>query len=142
MNSVRPLDIALLGVPRLNIDAPPMGIASLKANLEKSGYLAHCVDLNIELYHALRFDEWLEIDNYFQTDLRYTGTSALGAGTRQVDFIHVVEKRVRELKCYQKYNDFLTTRLKEILDKNPKWIGLSIFSVNSIIASINILRLI
>lgn len=135
------MDIALVAIPRLNIDAPPMGIASIKASVLSAGYSAKCFDLNIDLYHAVSFDTWLELDSYFQTDLRYTGTSLQGAGSREINFINIVQKRKEELKCYQVYKDFLEKSIYEILEHNPEWIGVSVFSVNSVISTVNFLSL-
>lgn len=135
------MDIALVAIPRLNIDAPPMGIASIKSSVLQAGYTAKCYDLNINLYHTVSFDTWLELDNYFQTDLRYTGTSLDGAGSREINFVNIVQKRKQELACYQEYKDFLKTQIEKILLDNPTWVGLSVFSVNSVISTINFLTL-
>jgi radical SAM superfamily enzyme YgiQ (UPF0313 family) len=135
------IDIALVSIPRLNIDAPPMGIASIKASVISAGFSARCFDLNISLYHSVSFDMWLELDNYFQTDLRYTGTSLDGAGSRSINFINIVEKRKKDLKCYNEYTDFLEKEILKILSTNPTWIGLSVFSVNSVISTVNFLLL-
>jgi radical SAM superfamily enzyme YgiQ (UPF0313 family) len=138
---MKKIDIALVSVPRLNIDAPPMGIASIKSSVVSHGFTAKCFDLNINLYHSVDFDTWLELDNYFQTDLRYTGTSSEGAGSRNINFISMVEKRKKELKCYTEYTNFLKKEIHEILEINPEWIGISIFSVNSVISTINFLSI-
>tara|TARA_R110002124_G_scaffold287311_1_gene472560 strand:- start:4909 stop:6480 length:1572 start_codon:yes stop_codon:yes gene_type:complete len=135
------MDIALVAIPRLNIDAPPMGIASIKGSVVSDGYTAKCFDVNINLYHSVSFDTWLELDSYFQTDLRYTGTSLEGAGSREINFINIVQKRKEELVCYNVYKDFLETEIKKILEHEPEWIGLSVFSVNSVISTVNFLSL-
>lgn len=133
------IDLALVAIPRLNIDAPPMGIATIKSCVESAGYIAKCIDLNIKLYHSVTFDTWLELDGYFQTDLRYTGTSLKGAGSREINFITIVQKRKEELNCYQEYQSFLEVEINNILKDNPEWIGLSVFSVNSVISTVNFL---
>ena len=135
------IDIALVAIPRLNIDAPPMGIASIKGSVVASGYSAKCFDSNINLYHSVGFDTWLELDNYFQTDLRYTGTSLDGAGSREINFINIVQKRKKELRCYNEYSNFLETEIKKILEHEPEWIGISVFSVNSVISTVNFLSI-
>ena len=135
------MDLALVAIPRLNIDAPPMGIASIKGSVLKAGYTAKCFDLNIDLYHAVTFDTWLELDSYFQTDLRYTGTSLNGAGSREINFINIVQKRKKELHCYKEYNDFLEKAIHDILAHEPEWIGVSVFSVNSVISIVNFLSI-
>jgi hypothetical protein len=133
------MDVALVAIPRLNIDAPPMGIASIKGSIVSAGYTAKCFDLNINLYHSVGFDTWLELDDYFQTDLRYTGTSLKGAGSREINFINIVQKRKEELACYNEYEKFLKNEIHKILQESPEWIGLSVFSVNSVISTVNFL---
>lgn len=135
------MDIALVAIPRLNIDAPPMGIASIKGSVVVAGYSAKCFDVNINLYHSVSFDTWLELDSYFQTDLRYTGTSLDGAGSREINFINIVQKRKKQLSCYEEYNSFLNKQIDQILSHSPEWIGLSVFSVNSVISTVNFLSI-
>jgi hypothetical protein len=139
MLNMNNLDIALIAIPRLNIDAPPMGIASIKSSIQSAGYSVKCFDLNINLYHSVSFDTWLELDNYFQTDLRYTGISLNGAGSREINFISIVQKRKEELNCYYEYRLFLEKEIHKILNEDPEWIGLSVFSVNSVISTVNFL---
>jgi radical SAM superfamily enzyme YgiQ (UPF0313 family) len=133
------MDVALVAIPRLNIDAPPMGIASIKSSIQSAGYSAKCFDLNINLYHSVSFDTWLELDNYFQTDLRYTGISLNGAGSREINFINIVQKRKEELNCYYEYRLFLEKEIYKILSEDPEWIGLTVFSVNNDNCTVNLL---
>jgi len=130
------LDIALVAIPRLSIEVPPLNIAQLKSCVESNGYTARCFDFNIELYHHLTFEEWLEVDNYFQTDLRYTGNDT-SHYRRDIKFNEMHQERLNRLTCKDRYLEFIDIYCKRLIDTNPTWIGLSIFSVNSTLPGID-----
>jgi len=132
----------LVSVPRLTIDVPPLSIAALKSCVVNAGYTAKCQDMNISLYHHLTFEEWLEIDDYFQTDLRYTNSTEDGAGTRDIDFTTMHQTRLGGLSVREKYLDFLRNYAIDVLKQKPRWLGVSVFSVNSILATIDFCSLI
>ena len=132
------LDILLVSIPRLSVEVPPSSIAILKPNLINAGFTCKCLDINIELYHEFTFEEWLEIDNYFQTDLRYTGNDTSGK-QREIDFETMHVNKKEGLKVYKKYMDFLDRWTDIMLAKKPRWIGISVFSVNSVLSSIDAL---
>jgi hypothetical protein len=134
------MDIVLVTVPRLTIDAPPMGIASIKSSVEAAGFTAKTYDLNIDLYRKVSFKDWLELDSYFQTDLRYVSKSLTNI-EKSIDFISIVNKRQKDLLCREKYVDIVNQQIDEVLSNNPEWIGISIFSVNSVISTIDFLTL-
>lgn len=116
-----------------------MSIASLKGVLNQHKIESKCFDLNIELYHSVSFSEWIELDNYFQTDLRYTGLSEKGAGTRDIHFAQIMAKRRLGSSTASKYDDFIRTKVEEINNKGFDWVGLSIFSVNSVVPGVDFL---
>jgi hypothetical protein len=129
------MDIVLVSVPRITIDAPPMAIAAIKASAESAGFTAKTYDLNIDLYRKVSFAVWLELDSYFQADLRYITKE------KSIDFINLVEKRQADLSCLHDYLAILESQIDMVLSHGAEWIGLSIFSVNSVISSIDFLRL-
>ena len=133
----RSLDILLVSIPRLSVEVPPLSIAQLKPSLAKAGFKSQCLDLNIELYHEFTFEEWLEIDNYFQTDLRYTGNDSSGI-QREINFEVMHENKKQGLQVFEKYMDFLNRWVDIMLAKRPTWIGVSVFSVNSVLPSIDL----
>ena len=133
----RSLDILLVSIPRLSVEVPPLSIAQLKPSLAKAGFKSQCLDLNIELYHEFKFEEWLEIDNYFQTDLRYTGNDTSGV-QREINFEAMHENKKKGLQVFEKYMDFLNRWVDIMLAKRPTWIGISVFSVNSVLPSIDL----
>ena len=134
------LDILLVSIPRLSVEVPPSSIAILKPNLINAGFTCKCLDINIELYHEFTFEEWLEIDNYFQTDLRYTGNDTSGK-QREIDFETMHVNKKEGLKVYKKYMDFLDRWTNIMLAKKPRWIGISVFSVNSVLSSIDVCKM-
>ena len=115
-------DILFLTLPRLELRAPITAPAILKSMVEKHGYSAFCYDLNLDL--------WLNIDTqkygnvWFDTDLTF--------------------------RYKDKFKEFWDTVIcdhtdrwiKTIREKNPKWIGITIFSQRSKWISIAICELI
>lgn len=114
-------DIVFLTLPRLELRAPITAPAILKSVVEKNGYKAYCYDLNLDL--------WLNIDTekhgnvWFDTDLTF----------RYDD------------KFAEFWSNFIlphTERwLNVIQEKNPKWIGMTIFSQRSKWISIAVCKL-
>jgi radical SAM superfamily enzyme YgiQ (UPF0313 family) len=66
MRSVKMHDIILLTIPKMEIRAPLVGPAALKAVAEKEGFTTKCIDLNIELYSEFReqFPNWWEFNDF------------------------------------------------------------------------------
>jgi radical SAM superfamily enzyme YgiQ (UPF0313 family) len=104
-------DIIFLTLPRLELRAPITAPAILKATVEAKGYTAFCYDLNLDL--------WLNIDTakygniWFDTDLNFR---------YQEKFDKLWEEVI------SKHTDRWVQTIKE---KNPKWIGMTIFSQRS-----------
>lgn len=136
------LDIALVSIPRLSIEVPPLNISQLKSCLTEHNYTAKCFDFNIALYNFLNFEEWLEIDNYFQTDLRYTGND-VNFKKRDIEFFTMCKKKNKNITFKEKYLQFMDSFFSDIIKNyNPKIIGLSVFSVNSVIPCVDICKFI
>jgi radical SAM superfamily enzyme YgiQ (UPF0313 family) len=64
-------DVVLVTLPKMEIRAPLIGPAALKAVCEQEGYSVKCIDFNIELYHKLRTvvpEWWIYNDQTFMQD--------------------------------------------------------------------------
>lgn len=123
--------IVLVSIPRLTTDGAPLSIAQLKPGIVSAGYRCTCLDVNIKLKEYLTFEEFLEIDNYFQADLRYIGNN------NSVDFMAFHDNRISQLECKEKYKRYIVQETERILKLNPDWVGFSVFSVNSVIPAID-----
>lgn len=109
-------------MPRLELRAPITAPAILKATVEAHGFKAYCYDLNLDL--------WLNVDTeqhgnvWFDTDLTF--------------------------RYEDKFDDFWDEVIHEhslrwiekIKSKNPKWIGMTIFSQRSKWITIRMCKLI
>lgn len=135
------IDIALVSIPRLSIEVAPLNIAQLKSCVVDAGFTCKCFDANIELYHSVDFSTWLEVDDYFQTDLRYTGNDVSHI-QRKINFDVMHEDKLNGLRYKDVYLNFLDKFVDKVLSENPKWIGISIFSVNSALPGIDICKII
>jgi len=102
------LDILLLNVPQISLVYPPAATSLLKSICEHNGYTARVVDYNLQLYNECS-DTSLkqEFDQYFSLNDR---TAVLSAPA--TEFL----------------NNFLQQRIDEILELNPRWIGISVFT--------------
>lgn len=104
-------DIVFLTLPRLELRAPITAPAILKSVVEKKGYSAFCYDLNLDL--------WLNIDTkkhgnvWFDTDLTFRYDDKFAEFWKE----HIVPHTQRWIDV--------------IKEKNPKWIGMTIFSQRS-----------
>lgn len=104
-------DIVFLTLPRLELRAPITAPAILKATVEAQGFSAYCYDLNLDL--------WLNVDTekygnvWFDTDLTFRYEDKFNQFWEEV--IH--EHSLRWIETIRK--------------KNPKWIGMTIFSQRS-----------
>ena len=104
-------DIIFLTLPRLELRAPITAPAILKATVENKGYKAYCYDLNLDL--------WLNVDTekhgavWFDTDLTFRYEDKFEEFWNEVIYEHSLRW------------------MDHIREKNPKWIGLTIFSQRS-----------
>lgn len=60
------VDVVLLTLPKMEIRAPLIGPAALKAVLEQHGFTCKCMDFNIDLFSVLRtkVPTWWEFNDY------------------------------------------------------------------------------
>lgn len=116
------IDIIFLTLPRLELRSPITAPALLKASVEQHGFKAFCYDLNLDLWNELDESKYGHI--WFDTDLTFR----------------------YEDKFDQFWNDVILPHTKRwcniIREKNPKWIGMTIFSQRSKWISIAIAKLI
>ncbi len=104
-------DIIFLTLPRLELRAPITAPAILKATVENKGYKAYCYDLNLDL--------WLNVD-----------TEKYGAVWFDTDLTFRYEDKFEEFWNEVIYEHSLRW-MDHIREKNPKWVGLTIFSQRS-----------
>ena len=105
------IDILFLTLPRLELRAPIIAPAILKATVEQHGFKSFCYDLNIELWNSIDKEQYGHV--WFDTDLTF--------------------------RYEDKFDEFWKTVLSEQLKKwilkikeiNPSWIGITIFSQRS-----------
>ncbi len=105
------VDIVFLTLPRLELRSPITAPAILKAQVEKHGFKAKCIDLNLKLWHALDSSEFGHM--WFDTDLTF--------------------------RHKEKFQEFWESTLKdhafqwvdEIAQINPEWVGITVFSQRS-----------
>ena len=117
------LDCLLLIIPRVAPYGPTIGPALLKAHLQQNGFTAKVIDYNIRLYHdianthgKLAHQIWIEEDETFGQLIKY---KPLYENT---------------LKPYIKQY------VKECVNLNAKWIGLSLLSQRSIYITSSIIE--
>lgn len=132
-----PNSITLIAVPRTSIYMPSPALSVLKASLQHHGHVCNTVDMNIELYNCSKennLNEYNELDNYFQADLRYL---------KQTDFpvSELLDKsKSLSTKTFKYYQTYLTNLTESVLSRKDDWIGISILSVNSILPAIDLCK--
>lgn len=112
------LDMILCVMPMIEPDAPTAGAGVLKAHLEKEGYKAEVIDLNIRLY---RF-------------LEEKGTVREHYWTNQVFFSNQPADPLNEdyEKFYLENKEVFDGWIEMFREKNPTWIGMSLLSAFSV----------
>lgn len=102
------LDILLANVPQISLIYPPAGTSLLKGVCEANGFTARVVDYNLRLYTDCNdVNIKKELDQYFSLNDEH---SVLG----------------RKTKNY--LNVYLDEIVQEILELDPKWFGVSVFT--------------
>jgi hypothetical protein len=103
------MDIVLAIVPRIQDDFgyTPAGAALLKGSLQAQGFKTKIVDFNAQLEQTLTDRQLFAVSNFFMTnDMYHADTCELA------------------LQCIDKW-------AKQIIELNPRWLGVSVFSYNS-----------
>ena len=103
------MDIILAIVPRIQDDFgyTPAGPALLKGSLESQGFSAGVIDFNAQLEQRLSGKDLIAVSNYFMTSDMYHKDIG-GLALKEVDLW-----------------------AQQIIEANPKWLGISVFSYNS-----------
>jgi len=119
--TVSKVDIVFLTLPRLELRSPITAPALLKACVEKAGYSAYCLDLNLELWHQLESSQFGHM--WFDTDLTFR---------HQDKFEKFWDETLFE--CAEEW-------IEKIRERNPTWVGITIFSQRSKWVAISLCKL-
>lgn len=110
------LDILFLSVPVLDLQYPPSSAAVLKACIKQAGYSARVHDTNILLKDICK-EEFVNVSNEFET---------INKGSVKDNLV----ESLFDNHCAI-IQQWLDTILDDIREKNPRWLGISIFSYKS-----------
>jgi len=110
------LDITLVSVPYTIIDVPPLGIAVLKGAVKSAGFRARTIDLGMDLFNDIGRDR--SLFNSLQEIFVYQNQDQ----NHQDHRIDIIET-------------FIAKSARKIVDCNSRWIGISVFSYYSHLAS-------
>ena len=107
-------DIVLVSVPYTIVETPPLGIAVLKGAVESQGYRCRTIDLGMELYKHCRQDrtEFEKVQSYF-----------------------VVPNLQSDPDLAQSVTNFIDSWAFELAQIPTKWLGFSVFSYYSHLAT-------
>lgn len=132
-------DIAIISLPIMSLFRPAPAPAVLKAAVESEGFSAYASDFNAYLYdYLLKVDNSLysKLELYFQLDVRYVD--------KKINFTEkVMEKKKSFLSSsdISIYENALENYIDDLLKDHFEYIGLSIFSVNSIISALDFINM-
>jgi len=127
-------DILLVSFPRRTphiyyATQPPEALARLKACTEAAGYSAQCIDYhNVYFHNGLRAPAIMEkMDEYFREVIprEYQG----------------MREKLLDQETLNWYNNYLNAAVENVIKINPTWLGVSMFSEQSIRASVDFLEL-
>lgn len=124
------LDILICIIPKISPDAPTIGPSLLKSHLSAAGFTCDVVDLNIKLFNSLK--EKGEHEKYYFDDDSIFRTTHQDLDDTNTEF---------ENFCTD-YQHVLSSWVDLFKQKNPKWIGLSVFSSFSQSMAVKISQLI
>jgi hypothetical protein len=114
------LDCLFINVPQISLVYPPAATSLLKGICEQHGYSARVRDLNLEMYYRCSDNNIIsELDQYFSLN---DHGSRLTAATEQW------------------LSDYLDQVVSEIVDQNPRWLGISVFTFQCQIFSYRLLQ--
>lgn len=112
------LDIALLNVPLMSVAYAPAGTSLLKACVQNAGYTCRVIDYNIKLWNAQTDKKIIaDLENYFSINA-------------DVDL---------ELKNL--IDQYYKLVVKEIIELNPKNVGISVFTFQCQRATTELLKI-
>ena len=128
------MSLTLVASPRTANHMPSPALAALKPCVENAGFTCHTIDLNIELYTDLKqkFDNYKEIDSYFQTDFRYITQDSLNLQPL------LQQKNTLSKETLKLYKKHLNYWADHIISLNTEWVGVSVLSVNSVLYTIDL----
>ena len=101
------VDILLINVPQISLVYPPAATSLLKGICEQNGYTAQVKDYNLKLYQECDASIAQKLDQYFSLN---DSTSSLE--TREHEYLNAYYQQV----------------INEIIDINPRWLGISVFT--------------
>ena len=104
-------DIVIATVPYIEFYLPPAGPAALKGHLESNGISCDTMDLNISL--KKNFTDKTELNEV-------------------ISFLTTEEYTIKSKSVQHKVDTMVNNWCKELLSTNPTWIGLSVFSRDSL----------
>ena len=110
------LDILFLSVPVLDLQYPPSSAAVLKACVKQAGYSACVIDTNILLKDICK-DDFTSVSNEFET---------ISKGNVKDNLVESLFDNHCTL-----VQQWIDTVIDDIREKNPRWLGISIFSYKS-----------
>ena len=116
-------DIVLCTVPYIEFDLPPSASATLKGHLQSKGFKVKTLDLNIMLkeFFSDNQKELKEVSELFIKSI---------CACKPVPLRYELSSKALE----NKLDKLVSLWCKVILETNPKWIGLSVFSRDSRVA--------
>jgi len=110
------LDILFLSVPVLDLQYPPSSAAVLKACIKQAGYSARVHDTNILLKDICK-EEFVNVSNEFET---------INKGSVKDNLV----ESLFDNHCAV-VQQWLDNIIDDIRERNPRWLGISIFSYKS-----------
>jgi radical SAM superfamily enzyme YgiQ (UPF0313 family) len=113
------LDLLVVSVPVLDLQYPPSSPAVIKSCAIAAGFTANTLDLNLTLKKICNIHEkFLQVQYNFEnvsTDIKDTTDPVLAFFDNDLELIR----------------QWLDTSIKLIAEKNPRWLGISVFSYKS-----------
>ncbi len=126
------LDILICIVPKINPDSPTVGPAVLKAHLMQAGFSCEVVDFNVKLFNELKLKG--RENHFYANDLIFK--------KHPIN----IDNRIKHSPEFSEfYNDFEYVFLNWITlikEKNPKYLGLSLLSHQSLNVAVKISQLV
>ena len=113
------LDMLIVAVPVLDLQYPPSSPAVIKACVKSAGYSAHTLDLNLLLKDICGSKE-----KFLQVQYNFENVNPTVVDTTNtIDAFFDNDKNI--------INQWLETSISKIVQYNPTWLGISVFSYKS-----------